>query len=122
MAGAVARDEVAVGDQARALARLVLQPPVWWLPAAAFAPLTLPAVWLSPTGAPLQAFGLSWGPRREAARARGGVVSRRLRPRLPALLRDVQRRGGGAPGRARPAGLFAPHLVTIGREPPHHTL
>ena len=89
MAGAVARDEVAVGDQARALARLVLQPPVWWLPAAAFAPLTLPAVWLLPPGL-RAAFGFSWGPRREAAMRAAAAVSRRLQPRLPALLRDVR--------------------------------
>jgi uncharacterized protein (DUF2236 family) len=89
MAGAVARGEVAVGDQARALARLVLRPPVWWLPAAAFAPLTLPAVWLLPPGL-RAAYGLSWGPRREAAMRAAAAVSRRLQPRLPALLRDVR--------------------------------
>jgi uncharacterized protein (DUF2236 family) len=79
---------VAVGDQGRALARLVLQPPVWWLPAAAFAPLTLPAVWLLPPGL-RAAFGLSWGPRREAPMRAAVAASRRLVPRLPVLLRDV---------------------------------
>jgi uncharacterized protein (DUF2236 family) len=88
MAEAVARGEVAVGDQARTLARLVLRPPVWWLPAPAFAPLTLPAVWLLPP-ALRAAFGLSWGPRREGAMRAAAAASRRLLPRLPAPLRDV---------------------------------
>jgi uncharacterized protein (DUF2236 family) len=88
MSDEVARGEVAVGDQARALARLVLRPPVQWLPAAAFTPLALPAAWLLPPG--LRAdFGLPWGPRREALMRAAAAASRRLVPRLPALLRDV---------------------------------
>jgi len=108
MGEALVRGEVAVSDQARALARLVLHPPVWWLPAPAWSPLTLPAVWLLPPDL-RAAYGLTWGPRREALMRWTAARCRGLAPRLPALLRDVpaareaERRV--APARRAPGGV-----------------
>jgi uncharacterized protein (DUF2236 family) len=88
MAEAIASGEVAVSDQARGLARRVLQPPVWWLPGPVMTPLTLPAVGLLPP--PLRAgFGLAWGPRREALLRWAAARSRALVPHLPSCVRDV---------------------------------
>jgi uncharacterized protein (DUF2236 family) len=84
----VACGEVAVGDQGRAIARQILRTPAWWIPAPAFVPIALTAVWLLPPTI-RQQFGLSWGPRREALMERMAALSRSVVPRLPRSVRDV---------------------------------
>ena len=88
MAERIACGEVAVGDQGRAIARQILQTPAWWIPAPAYAPIALTAVWLLPPDI-RQQFGLSWGPRREALMQRMAALSRSVVPRLPRIMRDV---------------------------------
>jgi uncharacterized protein (DUF2236 family) len=84
----VASGEVAVGEQGRAIGRTILQPPLWWVPAPTTLPLALVTLWLLPASI-REGFGYTWGPRRERMSRACAAFSRRVVPRLPALLRDL---------------------------------
>jgi uncharacterized protein (DUF2236 family) len=84
----MAGGKVVVSQEGREIARLLLRPRIWWLPAHAFTPLAVVAVWLLPPPIREQ-LGYSWGPRRERFLRLVAAVSRRIVPRLPHVLRDV---------------------------------
>jgi uncharacterized protein (DUF2236 family) len=88
MDGLMANGDVAVSDHGRTIARRVLAPPTWWIPAPLFLPVSHVATWLLPPTLRRQ-YGLPWGPRREAFMRRGAALSRQIVPRIPQSLRDL---------------------------------
>jgi uncharacterized protein (DUF2236 family) len=72
----------------REAGRIILKPPVWWLPGFLMSPLEWVAVWLLPPTI-RDGFGYTWGPRRERFMQLCAALSRRVVPRLPAWLRDL---------------------------------
>jgi uncharacterized protein (DUF2236 family) len=90
MAGMYASGDLVVTDTARTLAREVISPPAPW-PLRPFVLLMqLPAVGLLPP--PIrEAYGLSWGPRRERFLRRSAAVLRRVHVVLPGIVRHWPR-------------------------------
>jgi uncharacterized protein (DUF2236 family) len=88
MAELIGRGEVHVSDQGRDVGRDLMHPPLWWLPAPVTLPLEMITAWLLPPTI-RSGFGLTWGPRREAAMLRVAALSRAAVPRLPSVLRDL---------------------------------
>jgi uncharacterized protein (DUF2236 family) len=84
----IATGEVVVTPQGRDAGRVILRPPVWWLPAFVLAPLEWVAVWLLPP-AIREGFGYRWGPRREWLMRRFAALVRVVVPRLPGVVRDL---------------------------------
>ena len=84
----IARGEVTVTQQGREIGRLILQPPVWWLPGPMMAPLEWVAIWLLPPRI-RDGFGYSWGPRREKFMRSVAAASRAIVPRMPPVVRDL---------------------------------
>jgi uncharacterized protein (DUF2236 family) len=84
----IASGEVRVMPQGRHAGQIILKPPVWWLPGWVMAPLEWVAVWLLPPTI-RDGFGYGWGPRRERFMRVCAALSRRVVPRLPALVRDL---------------------------------
>jgi len=79
--------EIAVGDDARALAAALLAPPLGPAAAPLFRVTRLITVGLLPD--PIrQAYGFSWEPRHERAFRRAVILIRRTRRLLPAMLRE----------------------------------
>lgn len=88
MAELIASGEVQVTPQGREAGRVILRPPLWWLPGFLMTPLEWTAVWLLPPTI-REGFGYTWGPRRERFMQLCAALSRRIVPRLPAVVRDL---------------------------------
>jgi uncharacterized protein (DUF2236 family) len=108
MADLIASGEVHVGEQGRAVGRLVIEPPLWWLPRPFSMPMRLLTTWLLPPQL-RDGFGFSWGPRRERFMRASAALSRSVVPNLPHGVRDLPiaraadrrvRRRGASPIRA----------------------
>ena len=84
----IASGEVQVTPQGREAGRVILRPPLWWLPGPLMTPLAWTAIWLLPPTI-RDGFGYTWGPRRERFMQMCAALSRRVVPRLPAWLRDL---------------------------------
>ncbi|MDX6510600.1 MAG: hypothetical protein QOE36_104 [Gaiellaceae bacterium] len=89
---------VAIGTDARAIARTVLEPPVPRALQPGFRALTLASVGLLPPSI-RSAYGLRWSPAHEAALRVAGRGNRLIRPLVPRpLLKITPRNGRGARG------------------------
>ena len=83
----LARDELHVGDRARALSEAVLTPPIGVAAVPLFLPVRLTTVGLLPP-AIREAYGFRWDARREWWFRKSAAVVRRTRPFMPSQLRE----------------------------------
>lgn len=88
MAAQIGSGEVAVGSQARDIARQLLLPAELHVPSSLLGAVAVPCVWLLP---PVlrNDFGFSWGRRREAFMRSIAAASRATSPHLPHAVRDL---------------------------------
>ena len=84
----IACGEVSVTPQGREAARVILRPPVWWLPGPLMAPLEWLSIWLLPPTI-REGFGYTWSPARERCMRGCAALSRWAVPRLPTMVRDL---------------------------------